>query len=86
MLAHWLRCWLYINPTLKHVTSRVWWDVVGAVCHISGEIRSQKTYVVQCSAVVVDDVPTLKQHSNQRSNLGQTEKIFLESPHSNKWF
>ena len=28
--------------------------------------------------------PTLKQHSCQRSNFGQTEKIFLESPHSNR--
>ena len=43
MLAHWLRRWLNINPTLPHVTSRVWWDVVGAVCDTSCEILGHQT-------------------------------------------
>ena len=38
MFAHCLRRWLNINPTLAHVTSRVWWDVVGVVCDTSCEI------------------------------------------------
>ena len=46
MLTHCLRRWLNINSTLTHVTSRVWWDVVGAVCYISGEILGQQTCVV----------------------------------------
>ena len=86
MLAHCLRHWLNINPTLRHVTSRVWLDVVGAVCDTSCEIGGYQTCAAYCRAGVVDSGPALKQHSCQRSNLGQTEKIFLESPHSNKWF
>ena len=43
MLAHCLRHWLNINPTLPHVTSRVWWDVVGAVCDTSCEIGGHQT-------------------------------------------
>ena len=46
MLTRCLRHWLNINPTLTHVTSRVCCNVVGAVCHISGEIRGQQTRVV----------------------------------------
>ena len=46
MLAHCLRHWPNINPTLTHVTSRVWWDVVGALCHISAEILGQQTCVL----------------------------------------
>ena len=42
MLVHCLRRWININPTLTHVASRVW-DVVGAVCHIPGEILSRQT-------------------------------------------
>ena len=84
MLAHCLRRWLNINPTLTHVTSRVWWDVVGAVCDTSCEILGHQTCAAYCRAGVVYSGPALKQHSCQRSNLGQTEKIFLESPHSNR--
>ena len=86
MLAHCLQSWLNIIPTLTLVTSRVWWDVVGAVCDTSGEILGHQTCVVQCRAGVVDSGPVLKQHSCQRSNLDQTENIFFESPHSNRWF
>ena len=43
MLAHCLRRWLNINPTLPHVTSCVWWDVVGAVCDTSCEILGNQT-------------------------------------------
>ena len=75
MLAHCLRHWLNINPTL---------DVVGAVCDTSCEILGYQTCAASCRAGVVDSGPALKQHSCQRSNLGQTEKIFLESPHSNR--
>ena len=86
MLAHCLRRWLNINPTLTLVTSRVWLDVVGGVCDTSCEILGHQTCVVYCRAGVVDSGPASKQHSCQRSNLGQTLKIFLESPHSNRWF
>ena len=43
MLAHCLRHGLNINLTLPHVTSRVWWDVVGAVCDPSCEIDGHQT-------------------------------------------
>ena len=43
MLAHCLRYWLNINPTLPHVTSRDWRDVVGAVCDTSCEIPGHQT-------------------------------------------
>ena len=35
-----------INPNLTHLASHVWWDVVGNVCHISGEIFGEQTCVV----------------------------------------
>ena len=71
MLAHCLRRWLNINPTLAHVTSRVWWDVVGAVCDTSCEILGHLTCVVWCRAGVVDSGPALKQHSCY--DLGSSE-------------
>ena len=43
MLAHCLRRWLNIIPTLPYVTSRVWWDVVGAVCDTSCESLGHQT-------------------------------------------
>ena len=43
MLAHCLRRWLNINPTLPHATSRVWLDVVGAGCDTSCEILGHQT-------------------------------------------
>ena len=43
MLAHCLRHWPNINPTLPHVTYRVWWDVVGAVCDTSCEVGGHQT-------------------------------------------
>ena len=46
MLARCLQRWLNINPNLTHLASHVWWDVVGNVCHISGEIFGEQTCVV----------------------------------------
>ena len=43
ILAHCLRHWLNINPTLPYVTSRIWLDVVGAVCDTSCEILGHQT-------------------------------------------
>ena len=53
---------------------------MGAVCDTSDEILGHQTCVVHCRAGVIDSGPALKQHSCQRSNLGQTENIFLEVP------
>ena len=61
MLAHCLRRWLNINLTLAHLTSCVWWDVVGAVCDTSCEILGHQTCVVWCLVGVVHSGPALKQ-------------------------